>query len=167
MQVVTRFVILPKLLADRFGGCILFGMEYLKIKMFYCKHQLMTENWYDKHLLKMCIKFNQVLSHFSNIVTADVTLINFFEPVWFFLLGFIIPLENFSLIWKRRHYRWRTANFDLCCALMAIEQWGFFSVPHLLWHGASVYNGLLRGPVTLTRTAERLAVERSLPEFTT
>ena len=26
----------------------------------------------------------------------------------------------------------------------------FFSVPHLLWHGASAYNGHLRGPVTLT-----------------
>ena len=44
--------------------------------------------------------------------------------------------------------RWRAANFDLCSALMAIEQWGFFSVPHLLWHGASVYNGHLRGTIT-------------------
>ena len=34
-----------------------------------------------------------------------------------------------------------------------------FSMPHLLWHGASVYNGHLRGPVTLTPIAERLAVE--------
>ena len=40
-------------------------------------------------------------------------------------------------------------NFDLCPALMAIEQWGFYSVPHLLWHGAFVYNGHLRRPVTL------------------
>ena len=31
-------------------------------------------------------------------------------------------------------------SFDLCSALMSFEQWGFFSVPHLLWHGASVYN---------------------------
>ena len=44
--------------------------------------------------------------------------------------------------------RWRAANFDLCSALMAIEQWGFFSVSHLLWHGSSVYNGHLRGPMT-------------------
>ena len=47
------------------------------------------------------------------------------------------------------------------------EQWGFFSVPHLLWHGASVFNGHLRGPVTLTPIAERSAVELSLPVFTT
>ena len=44
-------------------------------------------------------------------------------------------------------------------ALMAIVQSGFFSVPHLLWHGASVYNGHLRGPMTLSPYAERLAVE--------
>ena len=40
-------------------------------------------------------------------------------------------------------YRWRAANFDLCSA--ATEQWRFFSVPHLLWHGASIYNGHLLG----------------------
>ena len=61
--------------------------------------------------------------------------------------GLIVPLENFSLIWRRHHYRWRASNFDLCSALMA-----FFSVPHLLWHGASVYNGHFRGPVTFTCT---------------
>ena len=33
-----------------------------------------------------------------------------------------------------------------------IETWGFFSVPHLLLLGASVYNGFLRGPVTPTTT---------------
>ena len=42
----------------------------------------------------------------------------------------------------------------LCSALMTIEQWGFFSVPHLLWHGTSVCNGHLRGPVTLTPITE-------------
>ena len=38
---------------------------------------------------------------------------------------------------------------------------GFFSVPHLLWHGASVYNNYLSGLVTLinVHAAERLAVE--------
>ena len=47
-----------------------------------------------------------------------------------------------------------------------IEQWGFFNVPHRLRHGPTVYNGHLRGPVTLTPVAERLAVELSLPVFT-
>ena len=85
----------------------------------------------------------------------------------FLCLGFFVPLENFSLIWRRHHYRWKAANFDLCSALMAIEQWGFFSVPHLLWHGASVYNGHFQGPLTLTPVSERSAVELSLPIFTT
>ena len=68
----------------------------------------------------------------------------------FVCLEFLVPLENFSLVWRRHHCQWRAANFDLCSALMAIEQWGFFSLPHLLWHGTTVYNGRLRGPVTLT-----------------
>ena len=84
----------------------------------------------------------------------------------FVCLEFLVPLENFSLIWRRHHCR--AVNFDLCSPLMAIEQWGFFSMQHLLWHGASVYNAdHLRGPVTLTLNAERLAVELSLPGLTT
>ena len=47
----------------------------------------------------------------------------------------LVPLENFSLIWRRFHNQSRTANFDICSAFMAIEQWGFFSMPDLLWHG--------------------------------
>ena len=47
---------------------------------------------------------------------------------------------------------------------LSIEQWGFFSLPHLLWYGASVYNhGQFRETVTLATVAERLAVEPSLP----
>ena len=78
-------------------------------------------------------------------------------------MEFIVPLENFSLTWRRHLCRWRAANFDLCSALMAIEQWGFFNVPHPLRHGPTVYNGHLRGSVTLTSNAERLVVELSLP----
>ena len=85
----------------------------------------------------------------------------------FVCLWLIVPLKNFSLIWRRHHYRWKAENFDLCQVIIAIKQWGFFNVSHLLWHGASVYNGHLREPVTLTPIAERLAVECtwSLPVF--
>ena len=85
--------------------------------------------------------------------------------VFFICLEFFFPLENFSHIWRRHHYRWKAANFDLYLALMAIEQWGFFSVPQLLWQGTSVYDP--RGPEPLTLNAERLTVELSLPVFTT
>ena len=81
------------------------------------------------------------------------------------LLGDFSPTREFLNIWRRHHCRWRAANFDLCSAHMAIEQWGFFNVPHLLWYGASVYNGHLRGPVTLTPIAEHLAMQLSLPVF--
>ena len=36
--------------------------------------------------------------------------------------------------------------------------WPMFSMPHLLWHVTSVFNGHLRVPVTLTLIAEGLAV---------
>ena len=38
-------------------------------------------------------------------------------------------------ILRRHHYRWRAAKFDFYSAVMAIEKWGVFSVPNLLWHG--------------------------------
>ena len=38
-------------------------------------------------------------------------------------LEFFVPLENFPLIWRSHHCRWRNANFDLCSALMAIDHW--------------------------------------------
>ena len=84
----------------------------------------------------------------------------------FIYLGFFVPVDNFSLIWRRHHYRWRSANVDVYSVFMAIEQWGFFSVPHLMWHGPTLYSCHFRGPVALTPVAERLAVELSLPVLT-
>ena len=45
--------------------------------------------------------------------------------------------------------------FDLYSAILVIEQWGFYNVLHLLWNGSTVYNGNLRGPVTLKHIAMR------------
>ena len=80
-------------------------------------------------------------------------------------LGIFIPLEKCSLIWRRLHYRWRPANVDLYLILMSIEQWGFFNVPHLMWHRTPVYNAHHLWPVTLSPIAKRLAVELPLPVF--
>ena len=55
-------------------------------------------------------------------------------------LGFIVPLENFSLIHGDVAITGEGLQ-NLCLALMAIEQWGFFSVPHLLWHASSLAKG--------------------------
>ena len=56
------------------------------------------------------------------------------ECLFVCLLGISVPLEQFSLMLRRHHYRWGAANFDLFSALMTIEQLGFFSLSHLLWH---------------------------------
>ena len=80
-----------------------------------------------------------------------------------YVWNFSSHLRNLSLIWRLHLCRLRAANFDLCSALITIEQWGFLSMPHLLWNGASFYNGHLHGPVTLTPIVKYLAVKLSLP----
>ena len=46
--------------------------------------------------------------------------------LFLFVWGLSSHSKFFNLvIWRRHHYRWRAAHFDLCAALMAIEQWGF------------------------------------------
>ena len=48
----------------------------------------------------------------------------------FFGKGGVVPLENFSLIWRRHHYWCRAAIFLLMLGTHGhIELWGFFSVP--------------------------------------
>ena len=82
------------------------------------------------------------------------------EVVCLFLGGFTSHLKIFH-----HHYWWRVSDFNLLpqSEHMDIEQWGFFYMPHLLWHGTSVYNVHIWGPVTLTPVAKWLAVDLSLP----
>ena len=49
--------------------------------------------------------------------------------------GFFVPPDYYHSYWCH-YYRWRAAHFNLhvCSALVAIEQCGFFSEAHLLWH---------------------------------
>ena len=93
-------------------------------------------------------------------LTPTCILIYEFLLELLFVWVYFVPLENFSLIWRCKHYRWRATNFHVCTALMTVEQWSFFNVPHLLWQGPTLYNGNLPGPVTLPFVAERLAVEQ-------
>ena len=51
-----------------------------------------------------------------------------------------VQFQNYSLRCRRQHYRWRAINFHLHDTFVANEHWGFFSMPHLLWHGAFVHN---------------------------
>ena len=101
----------------------------------------------------------------------NVYIIKTYMGVCFVCLVFFVPLKNFSLIWIRHHYRWRATILDLCLSFMAIVQslqWGYFSVLHLLWHGASVCNGHFWELCPhLIPIAQHLAVELSLPVSTT
>ena len=81
--------------------------------------------------------------------------------------SFFCLTREFSLVWRRHHCRWRAADFVLCSALSAIDQWGFFMLPHLLWHVTSVYDGHIRWPMTLILIAEHCAVGLSLYLFYT
>ena len=54
-------------------------------------------------------------------------------------------------------------NFNL---YSAFDWWRFFSEPQLMWHGTSINNGHLRGPITVTLVAEGLGMELSLHVFT-
>ena len=120
----------------------------------------------SKHRILLIVSYHNRVTKLDHLFSN--TLYMLLKCVCLFVLyGFYVQLENFSLIWRRHHYWWKVDNFDLCSALMAIEQWGFFSVPDLQWHGSSFYNGHLRGPVRLTPIAGRLAVELILPVFTT
>ena len=70
----------------------------------------------------------------------------------YFLLfwGFLHPTREFFTQIETSTLPAKASNFDLYSApmIMVIDKWGFFSVPNLLWNGAYVYNGHLRGPVT-------------------
>ena len=94
----------------------------------------------------------------ANNIKTQQTKIN----CWF-VWSFSSHSGFFLLIWRRQHCRWRAANFTLWSTIMAIEEWGFLSVPQLLQHGTSVDNGHFRGTVILTPYAERLAVDLSIP----
>ena len=79
----------------------------------------------------------------------------------FFVLEFFISRKIFSLLWRRHHWRWRAENLYLCSALMAIEQWRFFSVPHLLCNGNPIIMVISEDPW------QSLAVELSQSVLTT
>lgn len=65
----------------------------------------------------------------SNITysTGHTNLYTYFAILAFFLLRIC------------HYYRWTATHFDLHSALFTVVQWEFFNVPHILWHGTSVF----------------------------
>ena len=67
----------------------------------------------------------------------------------------LLPIQEFFTHLKTSPLPMKgCAILDLYSALMTIMISGFFNVQRLLWQGPTVYNGHLRGPVTLTPVAE-------------
>ena len=113
---------------------------------------------------------------FITVISEDTWYLHQLSSVWRWSCHYLVFFSLFEVFRPTREFFTHLetspllvqgCNFDMCSALMAIEQWGFLSVPHLLCHRASVYNGHLREPATITPVAERLAVEHSLPVLTT
>ena len=100
---------------------------------------------------------------FQNIQEKIITLESWQDFISFRLGGVYRPTREFLTHMDTSPLPMKGWKFHLCSALMVIEQWEFFQVQHLLWHGPTLYNRQLRGPVTLTPVAERLAEELSLP----
>ena len=108
----------------------------------FCNSVFLMFNTYltvvNKFLFPFLFLMNMILwihLHIYSVVSIRINHLCILMIVCLFVcLRFYFPLENFSVIWRCHHYRWRNTNFDLYLALMAIKQWGFFKVPHLLWH---------------------------------
>ena len=64
---------------------------------------------------------------------------------------------NSSLICRCHHYLWKVAYYNLLCsALIAIENEGFFNMPHLQWPGTYVFKVVSEDPWHLWANAWRL-----------
>ena len=118
---------------------------------------MLCSNGYDSFSIwKSCKTITTFLSRFIKLI----------QPKW----QSIKPAQTFKVPKKINNGMIGNviiAGEGLCSALKAIEQWGFFSMPHLLCNRASVYNGNLQRPVTLAPNSECLAVGLSQPVFTT
>ena len=75
-------------------------------------------------------------------------------PLYMYMIcffGVFRPTREFFTRMETSPLPVKGCKFDRCSARTAIEQWGFFSVPHLLWPGTFVYYKVhLRGLVIYT-----------------
>ena len=109
---------------------------HMNNQIFMCMFWLSFKAYYicinDWSFLEICLKNTKY--HAFQLIHQNY-LLSIKTQIFLSLLSLV---EICSLILRRHHCRWRAA-FDLCSALMAIEQWGFFNVPNPLRHGPTVY----------------------------
>ena len=95
-----------------------------------------------------------ITRHKENCKMGSIYMFDCFLFVCLFGFFFLkggghVSLQNVSHLRRRHHCRWKAALYP---ALIAIEELGFLSMPHLLWYVTTLYNGHLRGPVFLLLT---------------
>ena len=78
----------------------------------------------------LCPAFHDVVIYFFFLISCFVCLFGGFRPT----------REFFTHLEKRPV---KGFKFWPMLGTLAIEQWGFFSVPHLLWHRASIYTRII------------------------
>ena len=120
----------------------LFWSPVVRLSVHFSHFHLLLQNRWDNfneswHKVTCCSLDTPVVSLSCRILSPDYVLQigtshMTIDHTLICLFGVFVPLKNFSLIWRRHHCRWSASNFDLCSALMTVEQWGFYSVPHLL-----------------------------------
>ena len=127
--------------------------NHISIFMITSKKHIHFIPWF---LYLICLPAVKTSNYFQGLMRA---LPHFLVSM--FVCGFFVALVTITRQCLQIFYRHS--------ALMANEQWGFFSVPHLLWHGTYVYiyNGgiymvIIEDPWHTT-FAERLTGEPSLP----
>ena len=79
---------------------------------------------------------------------------------------FVCLFGVFLLIWRRHHWGWRTVNFDLCSALMAIGQWRFLLCHTYSETGHPFINVILGDPWD-SNLLSSVQLELLLPVFMT
>ena len=86
--------------------------------------------------------------------------------VFFVCLGVFVPFNNFSHISRRHHCWWRTSNFDLYSALIAMSSEGSLAC-HTYWDTGHPFMMVITLDLWHIPFNERLAVEWSLSDLTT
>ena len=135
--------------------------------------------WYEDFILLVCVSYISLqvcICCMCIVCFILLVCIDYMYFVGFILLVYVSCVYSVCLFGVLRHF-WEFF-IHMETFLLPVKGWKFWSildthghwaarVLKLLWHGASVYNGHLRGPVTLTSVAERLEVALSLSIFTT
>jgi hypothetical protein len=91
---------------------------------------------------------SKILQTWENIINEYETtrIINEIVIDWLIIYGFTSRSRIFHLYGDVSIAGEGLQNLGLCSALRAFEQGGIFIVPHLLWHGTSVFPVSSEGP---------------------